>query len=85
MNYYNYGHGHGHGRYEMNNKNKSALFSDKPCGRCGVCDTPELWRGAAPRRDAEGGEQNQNDGGRGWFVTFFFIFFNINFYFFIFF
>jgi len=47
MNYYNYGHGHGHGRYEMNNKNKSALFSDKPCGRCGVCDTPELWRGAA--------------------------------------
>jgi len=32
--------------------------------------TPVGCRGAAPRRDAEGGEQNQNDGGRGykWFV-----------------
>jgi len=35
--------------------------------------TPVSCRGAAPRRDAEGGEQNQNDGGRGWFVTFFFV------------
>jgi len=32
--------------------------------------TPVGCRGAAPRRDAEGGEQNQNDGGRGWFVEF---------------
>ena len=30
--------------------------------------TPVGCRGAAPRRDAEGGEQDQNDGGRGWFV-----------------
>jgi len=30
--------------------------------------TPVGCRGAAPRRDAEGGEQNQNDGGRGWFI-----------------
>jgi len=34
--------------------------------------TPVGCRGAAPRRDAEGGEQNQNDGGRGWFVKFLF-------------
>ena len=32
--------------------------------------TPVGCRGAAPRRDAEGGEQNQNDGGRRWFVSF---------------
>jgi len=35
--------------------------------------TPVGCRGAAPRRDAEGGEQNQNDGGRGWFVNFYYI------------
>jgi len=35
--------------------------------------TPVGCRGAAPLRDAEGDEQNQNDGGRGWFVSFVFI------------